>query len=696
MKKTLFFLSMLFLNAALMAQTWPNYPFTYFNDLCLPESRTQPGYVYLIAGEPQPCHTDVLTCAPHGTGPNGTSTNINDNIELNYNVQYSLNRKFNFTHSFIQTGAYSIKDNRNAAIDYFKNNDCNLFLATVNTQGIVSVPIGATPSYSSCVVTALKQDMTINWEASLQITYPANSSPCYILPQDIHINSQNEILVCGKIIESGSPFTSSDFAAKFLSTGSLVWIDYYITAVTSIQEDAANVIIDDENGHVIIAGQAEFIGSTTDEKPYIVAINSSTGALLSKSSLPFSGKYNDVISLGNDKYLAVGGGREMGQTENDMICDIWQLSSGALSLVKNNFIGQSSFSEHAYSVIQLNSNEVAVVAERSTLSGLPFSNRSSTLLSKLSINGLMSGISPVISAKHIIHNDMSTDPNISLVPVKLILPPSHPIKLQDHFSLVLNKYNTLASSFFWPTPNVTSTYTTNPLKASSFIVFELDNNLDEIAGGTLNQFEGTQLEPMDVCATNNYFENIAILSLSNTNNNEYNVFVRSPLDKRDLICDKTCAIANPAICSGSLYNRCIISTNISLSNSLPTLTASGGGSPPVFADNSSPSSPTTIIDKCSTLCNTNLYYVEAYKVINNTPIISRLADFENIIKDAHNNSENVTNKHLVISDVLGRITYNNYINNFEDLTNLVNNLPNGIYMIQLEVNGQLFKYKFLK
>lgn len=704
MKKTIFtVLSILLLNTITMSQTpWPNYPFVDLNSLCPEDPRpTHPEYVYLIAGEPVPCHTNAFTCAPYGNGPNGPSTNINENIHLNYNVKYELSTKFNYTNTF-NNFATNLKDNRSSSIDYFKDNSCNLFLAVANTKGFI---VRGGHDYTACIITVLKQDLSINWEAQLTVK-DVNNDVCDIIPQDIYINSQSEILVCGKIIASvGSPIKANDFAAKFDNTGTLLWIDYYLTCVSTPQEDAANVILDDENGHVIIAGQAEFIGSSATEKPYIVVINSSTGALIDKSSVPFSGKYTDAIYIGNDRYVTVGTGNNLASlnSDMDMICSVWQLNSGTtLQLLYNHFIGEtgtSSTSTHidecAWSVVQLG-NELFVASERSEL----FGGQSSTLINKLSISALISGTSPLLGTKHITHNDMLSNPNSSLIPVKLIVPPSNPNKVSDHFSVVLNKYNTLPTFPFFiiPTPPVRKNpYSTNPVKSNAFTVFELDNSLNEITNGTFHWFGGNNLEPMDASATNNYFENIAILSLDNTDDDNYNVFIRSTVDKNMTMCNKNCSTYFAPSCSTGIYSSCILSNNLTHSTNTTTSYNGTSPNPNAYTANTSLVAPTLILDKCSTLCDLNAYYVQEFKVIKNSSLVNNLADFKGIIEEG-NTTENTNNnnKVLVVSDILGKIAYNNSISSFEDLNNIVLSLPTGIYIVQLSFNNNVYRYKFLK
>lgn len=693
---------------------WPQYNYTGCYNMPL-----LGGWTWM-SSPPLPCSTNTLVCSPFGISPttNSPNTNINENLNLNYNASYIFNNKFNYTNS-LDNGANILKDNRSSSIDYFKDNDCDYFMAMANTESRFNTLTSPASYNSICKITVLKQDLSINWEINLSVSNQFTFQ-CDIIPQDIYVNNSSEILICGKIINygtgGGNPQLGSDFAAKFSKTGILLWIEYYIANFAGIYDDAANAIIEDNNNNVFLVGQSSKIGSSFLNKPYILAINGASGALIDKGSLDLYGKYTDLIYIGNNNIAAVGSAVNSSSTlsDNDIICSIWVLNPGGiLNLVKNNFVGETSTStspkidECAWSVIKLGP-DLIIASERKE----DFL-QSSTIISKLNISNLISSSSsPIIKTIEFYHDYMhSYNPDMSLIPVKLILPPTHPNKTSDHFSVVLNRYNSLTTSTSAfnnnsiPVRVPSSSYSTNPIKADAFTVFELDNNLNEITNGTFNWFEGFDKEPIDVSATNNYFEDLCILSLDNNNDNINNVFIRSVFDKNNIICNTVCSSLFYSCYNYGIYGSCIQS-NLVTHSWITSSTSSNAyifSSPLIFTGSLSTSTPTIINSTCSTVCNNNAYQYIATKILPITKTINNIYDFKNIIENQsieNQSTENETigesNNFLIVSDILGRIYYNNKINNFEDLLKFTNNLQPGVYVIQLENNNKTYKYKFLK
>lgn len=693
MKKSSLSIAFLALSAIANAQS---YPFLGLSCEPTPGSATR-------------CSLPIIKC--HDDPPYAP---LNTFQSLNYNVNYTLTNKFNPTLPSPTVGDFQFKNNRCSAIDYFKdpNSGCDLYLAVVNTRGNLLTNNGI------CVLTALSANMNIQWEVELEIMDPINPTsptPIDIFPNDVYVNKASEIYVCGKVAAKRPSSTNiaSDFAAKFDKNGGLLWIKYYVNLLTSPQDEGPNAIVDDEYGHVLMVGSSEFAGtSPTTIKPYTVFIDANSGNHLDVTAINIRGAYQDVIAVGNGRFVAVGSAQingVSGSSSYDVICSWWELSGTSPSLVlKTNYLlGQDItnrgdvVNEGAWSVVQLG-NSIMVAAERRVRPSQGLTSNSTTLIYKLDVLKLKtpSPGTPILDVKIIQHSD-----NYNLIPVKLIVPPSHPSKISDHFSIILNKYhdnNTSSASggvrtepIFGPT-----FFSTYSIKADGFYVFELDDNLNEIPSGKFNSFLGKGIEPMDASATNNYYENIAILSLNNSDDDKYNIFVRSPLDDYNKLCNSDC-LPEPEECSnqiGNLYEKCLSAKTYEPDFKLSLLFESGA-SPTTFLHNVTLASRTSNIQKCSTICNLSI----APLIKNEEPtrgsvqMINNLSDFKNIIEAKSQSNSNTANKHLLITDIVGRIVYNKAIHTYEELNQVINGLnANSVFVIQLNIDGVIYTHKLLK
>ena len=247
--------------------------------------------------------------------------------------------KFNSSGSLQWQRTYDIGDNWNSiALD----SSDSVYVTNRYNQGIA-------------LLAKWNSSGTFQWVKELKHSSWSGNS-LYTQPQDVTVDSNNNVYMVGYILTGGTP-SYRMWVAKYDTSGNLIWVNVY--GKDASQSIDAYGCTTDSSGNIYVTGQGNAVNNYYNE-PYVAKINSSgTPQWYSSIIGPYSASY------GNNYLRGVGFGVELDSSGNVYMCGRGNRGQGPgtqrdMMLVKfnssgnhqwNNFSGTDSSADNAKGLI---------------------------------------------------------------------------------------------------------------------------------------------------------------------------------------------------------------------------------------------------------------------------------------------------------------------------------------------------------